>query len=147
MIAQSVSVLMMIISPPPKKILSLTGCLDLMLDKVDLVVILDNDIFYSWHVSCRVWIICSPSCYMTLFAAEVFVEVQPFVQSALDGFNVSIFAYGQTHSGKTHTMVCLFYWPPIYSQQSSSWFDIFFWVWDRCIITSTLLQLNELKCS
>lgn len=38
-------------------------------------------------------------------AAELFSDVQPFVQSALDGYNVSIFAYGQTHSGKTHTMV------------------------------------------
>ncbi|KAI3717567.1 hypothetical protein L1987_69269 [Smallanthus sonchifolius] len=36
--------------------------------------------------------------------AEVFTDVQPFVQSALDGHNVSIFAYGQTCSGKTHTM-------------------------------------------
>ncbi|XP_071702854.1 kinesin-like protein KIN-14B [Rutidosis leptorrhynchoides] len=36
--------------------------------------------------------------------AEVFTDVQPFVQSALDGHNVSIFAYGQTSSGKTHTM-------------------------------------------
>ncbi|KAL5705853.1 Kinesin-like protein KIN-14B [Ranunculus cassubicifolius] len=35
---------------------------------------------------------------------ELFQDVQPFVQSALDGYNVSIFAYGQTHSGKTHTM-------------------------------------------
>lgn len=42
-----------------------------------------------------------------LCAAELFSDVQPFVQSALDGYNVSIFAYGQTHSGKTHTMVCL----------------------------------------
>lgn len=48
--------------------------------------------------------------YMTfypLFAAELFSDVQPLVQSALDGYNVSIFAYGQTHSGKTHTMVAL----------------------------------------
>ncbi|KAL5753335.1 hypothetical protein ACOSQ2_023842 [Xanthoceras sorbifolium] len=36
--------------------------------------------------------------------AELFSDVQPLVQSALDGYNVSIFAYGQTHSGKTHTM-------------------------------------------
>ncbi|KAJ8491359.1 hypothetical protein OPV22_013080 [Ensete ventricosum] len=35
---------------------------------------------------------------------EFFSDVQPFVQSALDGYNVSIFAYGQSHSGKTHTM-------------------------------------------
>jgi hypothetical protein len=40
--------------------------------------------------------------------AELFSDVQPLVQSALDGYNVSIFAYGQTHSGKTHTMVTLF---------------------------------------
>lgn len=40
--------------------------------------------------------------------AELFRDVQPLVQSALDGYNVSIFAYGQTHSGKTHTMVALF---------------------------------------
>ncbi|MED6174672.1 Kinesin-like protein KIN-14B [Stylosanthes scabra] len=36
--------------------------------------------------------------------AELFTDVQPLVQSALDGYNVSIFAYGQTNSGKTHTM-------------------------------------------
>jgi len=42
-----------------------------------------------------------------LCAAELFTDVQPFVQSALDGYNVSMFAYGQTHSGKTHTMVSL----------------------------------------
>jgi hypothetical protein len=37
--------------------------------------------------------------------ASLFSDVQPFVQSALDGSNVSIFAYGQTHAGKTYTMV------------------------------------------
>ncbi|KAF5749741.1 hypothetical protein HS088_TW03G00066 [Tripterygium wilfordii] len=36
--------------------------------------------------------------------AEIFNDVQPFVQSSLDGYNVSIFAYGHTCSGKTHTM-------------------------------------------
>ncbi|KAL5992670.1 Kinesin-like protein KIN-14L [Asimina triloba] len=35
---------------------------------------------------------------------DLFHDVQPFVQSALDGYNVSVFAYGQTCAGKTHTM-------------------------------------------
>ncbi|KAG0494638.1 hypothetical protein HPP92_005632 [Vanilla planifolia] len=35
---------------------------------------------------------------------ELFDDVRPFIQSALDGYNVSIFAYGQSCSGKTHTM-------------------------------------------
>jgi kinesin family protein C1 len=34
----------------------------------------------------------------------VFIEVAEFVQSALDGYNVTLFSYGQTGSGKTHTM-------------------------------------------
>ena len=33
------------------------------------------------------------------------VSVVPVVQSVLDGFNGTIMAYGQTSSGKTHTML------------------------------------------
>ncbi|CAN6202085.1 unnamed protein product [Urochloa humidicola] len=35
---------------------------------------------------------------------ELFHDVQPLVQSALDGYNISIFSYGQSCSGKTHTL-------------------------------------------
>ncbi|CAM8953918.1 unnamed protein product [Rhodiola kirilowii] len=36
--------------------------------------------------------------------AEVFQDTAPFVRSVLDGYNVCIFAYGQTGTGKTFTM-------------------------------------------
>uniref|UniRef100_A0A2C9UFK6 Kinesin motor domain-containing protein n=1 Tax=Manihot esculenta TaxID=3983 RepID=A0A2C9UFK6_MANES len=36
--------------------------------------------------------------------AEVFEDVAPFATSVLDGYNVCIFAYGQTGTGKTFTM-------------------------------------------
>ncbi|CAM6104809.1 unnamed protein product [Calypogeia fissa] len=35
---------------------------------------------------------------------EIFNDVQPTIQSALDGNNVSIFAYGQSEVGKTYTL-------------------------------------------
>lgn len=37
--------------------------------------------------------------------ADVFAEVLPFVQSAIDGRAVCVFAYGQTGSGKTYTTI------------------------------------------
>ncbi|XP_028761057.1 kinesin-like protein KIN-14Q isoform X2 [Neltuma alba] len=36
--------------------------------------------------------------------ADIFEEMAPFAASVLDGFNVCIFAYGQTGTGKTFTM-------------------------------------------
>jgi len=35
---------------------------------------------------------------------EVFEDCKDLVQSAIDGYNVTMFAYGQTGAGKTHTM-------------------------------------------
>lgn len=38
-------------------------------------------------------------------AEDVFADTAPVVVSVLDGYNVCIFAYGQTGTGKTFTMV------------------------------------------
>lgn len=37
-------------------------------------------------------------------SSQVFQEVQALITSCIDGFNVCIFAYGQTGAGKTYTM-------------------------------------------
>lgn len=38
------------------------------------------------------------------YAEAVFAQTKPVVTSVLDGYNVCIFAYGQTGTGKTFTM-------------------------------------------
>ena len=37
-------------------------------------------------------------------AVDVFADASPMITSVLDGYNVCIFAYGQTGTGKTFTM-------------------------------------------
>ncbi|XP_054824002.1 kinesin-like protein KIN-14B isoform X2 [Prosopis cineraria] len=56
--------------------------------------------------------------------AELFSDVQPLVQSALDGYNVSLFAYGQTHSGKAHTMEGSSYDRGLYARCFEELFDL-----------------------
>ncbi|XP_075654087.1 kinesin-like protein KIN-14B isoform X1 [Castanea sativa] len=56
--------------------------------------------------------------------AELFRDAQPLVQSALDGYNVSILAYGQTHSGKTHTMEGSSHDRGLYSRCFEELFDL-----------------------
>lgn len=41
---------------------------------------------------------------MYCFIADIFEDTIPFATSVLDGYNVCIFAYGQTGTGKTFTM-------------------------------------------
>lgn len=48
--------------------------------------------------------VLSQSFFTFVLAADVFVDASPMVISVLDGYNVCIFAYGQTGTGKTFTM-------------------------------------------
>ncbi|XP_057807154.1 LOW QUALITY PROTEIN: kinesin-like protein KIN-14B [Salvia miltiorrhiza] len=56
--------------------------------------------------------------------ADLFADIQPFVQSAFDGFNVSLFAYGQTSSGKTHTMEGSSHDRGLYARSFEELFDL-----------------------
>ncbi|CAG7879109.1 unnamed protein product [Brassica rapa] len=56
--------------------------------------------------------------------AALFNDVQPFVQSALDGSNVSIFAYGETNAGKTYTMEGLSHDRGLYARCFEELFDL-----------------------
>lgn len=55
----------------------------------------------------------SPWCYTDFYAlndaVEVYNDIQDSIRSVLDGFNVCIIAYGHTGSGKTYTMVYIYY--------------------------------------
>lgn len=42
--------------------------------------------------------------FFLFILADVFKDTAPFATSVLDGYNVCIFAYGQTGTGKTFTM-------------------------------------------
>ena len=37
--------------------------------------------------------------------SEVYSAISPLIQASFDGYNSTIFAYGQTGTGKTHTML------------------------------------------
>ncbi|KAI3462126.1 hypothetical protein Pfo_018789 [Paulownia fortunei] len=56
--------------------------------------------------------------------ADLFADIQPFVQSAFDGYNVSVFAYGQTCSGKTHTMEGSSHDRGLYARSFEELFDL-----------------------
>ena len=43
-------------------------------------------------------------CFFLFHIADIFEDTAPFATSVLDGYNVCIFAYGQTGAGKTFTM-------------------------------------------
>ncbi|XP_073158813.1 kinesin-like protein KIN-14B isoform X2 [Henckelia pumila] len=56
--------------------------------------------------------------------ADLFTDIQPFVQSAFDGYNVSIFAYGPTYSGKTYTMEGSSHDRGLYARSFEELFDL-----------------------
>lgn len=47
---------------------------------------------------------CAETIDLFLLTVDVFADASPMVISVLDGYNVCIFAYGQTGTGKTFTM-------------------------------------------
>lgn len=47
---------------------------------------------------------CLINHFFLTYAEAVFAQTKPVVTSVLDGYNVCIFAYGQTGTGKTFTM-------------------------------------------
>ncbi|KZV53775.1 hypothetical protein F511_00041 [Dorcoceras hygrometricum] len=56
--------------------------------------------------------------------ADLFTEIQPFIQSAFDGYNVSVFAYGPAYSGKTYTMEGSSHDRGLYARSFEELFDL-----------------------
>ncbi|XP_075510398.1 kinesin-like protein KIN-14B [Primulina tabacum] len=56
--------------------------------------------------------------------ADLFTDIQSFIQSAFDGYNVSIFAYGPTYSGKTYTMEGSSHDRGLYARSFEELFDL-----------------------
>lgn len=108
-------------SPTQRRILSSTGFMGLMLDKVE-----------SYFTSFASAVPTTILTYELVYAADLFADIQPFVQSAFDGFNVTVFAYGQTSSGKTHTMVCLLLLFPMLQHFIDNIFT------NRCLLTGNI---------
>lgn len=52
--------------------------------------------------------------------AEVYASTRPFIKAALEGYNSTIFAYGQTGTGKTHTILGVNSWGQDTSTKDSS---------------------------
>jgi len=55
-----------------------------------------NEELFLWKITQSECIFC--------YAESVFEQTKPIVTSVVDGYNVCIFAYGQTGTGKTFTM-------------------------------------------
>lgn len=66
-----------------------------------MVLYVENNIFTEGEEKSR---FCFDAVFTPGTQEEIFDSCRDLVQSAVDGYNVTIFAYGQTGAGKTHTM-------------------------------------------
>jgi kinesin family protein C2/C3 len=71
---------------------------------------------------------------------DVYSEVRPLVESALDGCNVCILAYGQTGAGKTFTMEGVISAPGIAAQAMT---DVFRMLTDRGVGFTVAMSVLE----
>jgi hypothetical protein len=70
-------------------------CLDFKPDNMTVIVKSEDGEENKFAFDCT---------FMPGTQAEVFGEMKELIQSAFDGYNVTVFAYGQTGAGKTFTM-------------------------------------------